>query len=77
MPTQLAANARAVIEVKHAEAPFHVIHHDQDVAISELRRGREKPGATPPSHRMFPALLDTNAITSSASPHSNAGPHLE
>jgi hypothetical protein len=29
-----------------------------------------KTGATPPSHRMFPALLDTNAIASSASPHS-------
>src|SRR5271165_2676791 len=37
---------------------------------------REKPGATPPSHRMFPALLDTKAIASSASPHSKRGSAL-
>ena len=34
---------------------------------------REKPGAMPPSHRMSPALLDTNAIASSATPHSKRG----
>src|SRR5271155_4884119 len=37
------------------------------------RRLRRKPGATPPTHRMSPALLDTNAIASSATPYSKRG----
>src|SRR5208337_1045815 len=39
-------------------------------AASRVRGDREKPGATPPSHCMSPALLDTNAIALSASPRS-------
>jgi hypothetical protein len=37
---------------------------------------REKPGATPPSHRMSPASMDTNAIASNATPHSKRGSGL-
>jgi hypothetical protein len=37
---------------------------------------REKPGATPPSLRMSPSLLDTNAIALNASPHSKRGSAL-
>jgi hypothetical protein len=39
-------------------------------------RDREKPGAMPPSHRRSPAWLDTNAIASSATPHSKRGSAL-
>jgi plasmid replication initiation protein len=41
-----------------------------------ITSSREKSGATPPSRRMSPALLDTNAIASSASPHSKRGSAL-
>ena len=61
LPTQLAANARAVIEVKHAEAPFQVIHHDQDVAISELRRLGERFVTVRPLAETEPNL-DLNVV---------------
>src|SRR5260370_13374599 len=46
--------------------------------LDNLRRlgDREKPGAMPPSHRMSPSLLDTNAIASTATPHSKRGSAL-
>jgi hypothetical protein len=57
-----------------------------DVLAGELAHGRVatqerfeaswrpgKTGATPPSHRMSPASLDTNAIASSATPYSKRG----
>src|SRR5260370_41246748 len=62
---RLVATAKAIMN----EARFD--------SLSEHRlRDREKPGATPPSHRTSPALLDTNAIASSASPHSKRGSAL-
>ena len=43
------------------------------IAMLKHLGDREKPGATPPSHRMFRPFLGTNATAWSASPRSKRG----
>jgi hypothetical protein len=44
-----------------------------DLSSTPISGDREKPGATPPSHRMFRPFLGTNATAWSASPRSKRG----
>jgi hypothetical protein len=52
------------------------LYDDQIYKNRMLFGDREKPGATPPSHRMSHALLDTNATASRATPRSKRGSAL-